>query len=165
MSALQTQTAPEDSALIFRNIGKSKTTVILQVHTYTHTRAFLETHSHMPCIHTHTHTLSHTYTCMNTHPLTHTPSHTYTCVHRPSHTHMHTHPLTYMCAHILFHTQTRVHTHPVESCMLPVDFGPSSWLPGSSRELLTFPGSTKTQRPPARELRTRASGPDEWPGH
>ena len=152
MSALQTQTAPEDSALIFRNIGKSKTTVILQVHTYTHTHAFLETHSHIPCIHTHT--PSHT--------------HTHTCTHALAHIHMHTHPLshTQTCAHTPSLTHTNVCTHTLLSlgCCLWI-WGPPLGSLGAAVSCLHFQAPQRPRDPPARELRTRASGPDEWLGH
>ena len=146
MSALQTQTAPEDSALIFRNIGKSKTTVILQVHAYTHTRAFLETHSHMPCIHTHTHPLTHIHMHEHTPSHTHTLSHIHTCAQALTHTHAHT--PSHTCAHTSSFTHRHMCTHTLLSlaCCLWI-LGPPLGSLGAAVSCLHFQAPQRPRDP------------------
>ena len=93
-------------------------------------------------LHTHTHTLSHTYTYMHTCPRTHTHAHT------PSLTH------TNVCTHTLLSL----------GCCLWI-WGPPLGSLGAAVSCLHFQAPQRPRDPPARELRTRASGPDEWLGH
>ena len=103
-------------------------------------------------LHTHTHPLSHTYTCMNTHPLTHTCAHTrpltHTHVCTGRYTHMHTCPLTHTCVHTssLTHTHVCIHALLSLACCLWT-LGPPLGSLGAAVSCLHFQAPQRPRDP------------------